>query len=290
MQLIAIATKLKCKAPNLACLIFAILLLLPLLAACQSSPGDELRVATSTAVIAQIVERVAGDKVSLSNIIPPAQCPGHFDVKPSDIRILADADIFFLHGWQGEKFSGGLIASTGNQDLEVVQLNVPGNWMTPPVQSEAAQVITAALSEADERHAAEYQQLLTEYQEAVSAKEAAIRQELDREALAKTNVLCDEQQAGFIKWLGLNVVATYGRPDTMTPKVVQELVDSGREAAVVLVIENMQSGATAGEELAEELGVTRIILSNFPGCYENTETWEKAIDYNIQLILEALHP
>ena len=85
------------------------------------------------------------------------------------------------------------------------------------------------------------------------------------------------------------MVASYGRPDTMTPKVVQELIDLGRQEEVTLVIENMQSGVEAGKGLAEELGVTRIVFSNFPGGYENTETWEKAIDYNINLILEALH-
>jgi zinc transport system substrate-binding protein len=50
----------------------------------------------------------------------------------------------------------------------------------------------------------------------------------------------------------------------------------------------MQSGKDAGAGIAEELGCTRIILSNFPGGFEDTETWEKAIDYNIELIMEAI--
>ncbi len=289
MQLVATATETKLKIPSLARLIGVITLLTLLLTSCQSSSADGLQVVTSTSLIAQIVERVAGDRVSVSNIIPPAQCPGHFDVKPSDIHMLVDADIFFLHGWQGEQFSEDLIASAGNKDLQVVQLNIPGNWMKPSVQSEAAQVITAALTEADNRHAAEYNNSLTEYQEILSSKEAEIDQQLAGENLANTNILCADQQTDFIEWLGLNVVASYGRPDTMTPKVVQELVDLGRQEEVTLVIENMQSGAEAGQELAEELGINRIVLSNFPGGYENTETWEKAIDYNINLILEAVH-
>lgn len=289
MQLIAIATKTKLKILNLLYLICLIPLLAILLAGCRSSSVSELRVVTSTSLIAQIAERVAGDRVSVSNIIPPAQCPGHFDVKPSDMQMLAEADIFFFHGWQGEKFSTELIASAGNKNLQVVQLNIQGNWMTPSVQTEAAQFIATALTEADSRHAEEYKQSLAQYQEKISSKEAEIRQKLAGEDFANTNVLCAEQQTGFIKWLGLNVVASYGRPDTMTPKVVQELVDLGRQEEVTLVIENMQSGAEAGKGLAEELGVIRIVLSNFPGGYENTGTWEKAIDYNIDLILEASH-
>jgi zinc transport system substrate-binding protein len=70
--------------------------------------------------------------------------------------------------------------------------------------------------------------------------------------------------------------------------VVKELVDKGREAGVTLIIDNIQSGQDAGAGIAEELGCTRIILSNFPGGFDNTETWEKTIDRNIELIMAAL--
>jgi len=83
-------------------------------------------------------------------------------------------------------------------------------------------------------------------------------------------------------------VATYGRPDSLTPQVVKELVDKGRAGNVSLIIDNLQSGENAGKAIAEELGLKRIILSNFPGGFDNTETWEKAIDRNIELILNAV--
>ncbi len=95
-------------------------------------------------------------------------------------------------------------------------------------------------------------------------------------------------QAGFVKWAGLNIVATYGRPDSLTPKVLKELVDKGRGGGVTMIIDNMQSGKDAGKGIAEELGGKRVILSNFPGGFDNTETWEKAIDRNIELLLEAI--
>lgn len=65
-------------------------------------------------------------------------------------------------------------------------------------------------------------------------------------------------------------------------------MDKGREGKVTLVIDNMQTGGESGKSLAEELGVKHIVLSNFPGGYENTETWEKAIDKNIELILNSV--
>jgi len=268
------------------------LVIASILGGCQSAQTSQLKVVTSTSMMAQIVERVGGDFVDVVNIIPPAQCPGHFDVKPGDVQRLADADLFLLHGWQGEIFSQELIASANNPDLTVATIDVKvgenTNWMTPPVQLAAVDRIVAALSEVDAENAATYQELAAEYKGGITAKEAEIEAKLAKEDLASINVMCADMLEGFIQWTGLNIVAVFGRQDSLTPQVVQELVDTGREENVTLIIDNLQSGQDAGAGLAEELGCARIILTNFPGGFDNTETWEKAIDYDIELILEII--
>ena len=268
------------------------LIITPILGGCAPAETPRLKVVTSISLIAQIVERVGGDLVDVVNIIPPAQCPGHFDVKPSDIQKLADADLFLLGGWQGELFSQELIDAANNPDLTVVTLDIPSNpqsnWMTPSVQQEAAEKITAALSRVDTENSAAYQDSAAEYKDKIEAKAAEIKARVAGEDLSSINVICSGMQAAFVRWVGLNSVAFYGRPDSLTPQVVKELVDKGREEKVTLIIDNMQSGKDAGAGIAEELGCARVILSNFPGCFENTETWEKAIEYNVDLLLGAI--
>lgn len=268
------------------------LVIAPILGGCASAETSQLKVVTSTFLIAQIVERVGGDMIDVINIIPPAQCPGHFDVKPGDMQELADAELFLMHGWQGEMFSQDLIASADNPDLTVAEINVRvgenTNWMTPPVQLAAVDRIVAALAEVDAENSSAYQELAAEYKDSVTAKEAEIEAKLAKEDLASINVMCSNQLPGFIQWVGLNIVAEFGRPDSLTVQVVKELVDKGREESVTLIIDNLQSGRDAGKAIAEELGAQRIILSSFPGGFDDTETWEKAIDLNIELILEAI--
>ena len=176
-----------------------------LISGCSSEQSDKLKVVTSTSLIAQIGERVGGDRVSVVNIIPPAQCPGHFDVKPGDIQMLADASLFLIHNWQGEKFSDDLIASANNENLTTIMVDIPGNWMTPPVQREAADKIAAALAQIDPGNSAAYQQAATEYKADVTAKEAEVTQQLEQLNPGSVNVLCDEQQTGFVKWAGFNI-------------------------------------------------------------------------------------
>jgi len=254
---------------------------------CTAKGAEKLQVVTSTGLLAQIVERVGDEMVDVVNIIPPAQCPGHFDVKPGDIQMLADADIFLMHGWQGEKFTDDLIASANNPDLSVFKVDLPGNWMTPQVQSQAIDIVTGIISQADERNSAAFQKNAESFKASVNAKGAEMADKLARANVSEVNVLCADQQAGFIQWAGFNVVATFGRPEDLTPQVVKELVDKGREGKVTLVIDNMQSGQDAGAGIAEELKSARVILSNFPGGYEGMETWEKTMEYNVALLLTA---
>jgi len=259
-----------------------------ILGGCQAEETAQFKVVTSTSLLAQTTERVGGELVDVVNIIPPAQCPGHFDVKPSDIQKLADAQLFLLHGWQGEMFSQELIESANNPDLTVVIINIPGNWMTPAVQLQAVDEVTAHLSQLDAENSTAYQQSAAELRNVIQAKGTEAEAQLAGQELSSINVMCAEQQAGFVGWVGFNIVATFGRPDSLTPQVVKDLVDKGREENVTLIIDNLQSGQDAGAGIAEELDCDRIILSNFPGGFDNTETWEKAIDENIRRILEVV--
>ena len=277
----------------LALIIIGILILSPL-TGCndEETTSPRLRVVASTSQITQIVERIGGDGIEVVNIIPPGQCPGHFDCSPADIQKLVDADLFLLHGWQGEVFSDDLIASADNNELNVVRLDVKVgenmNWMAPPVQRAAVDKITEVISQADPANSAEYQAAATEYKEIITSKEAETREKLALIDPASVNVICGQQQIGFLKWAGFNVVGFYGETDTWTPQTVQDLVDLGINENVALVIDNMQSGIDAGTGIAEDINALQVTLSNFPGGYENTETWEETIDYNVEQLIEAL--
>jgi zinc transport system substrate-binding protein len=277
------------KAGLIASLIGVLLLTLVVLPlGCTSEATPNLKVVTTTSLIASIVEKVGGDKVQVANIIPPAQCPGHFDVKPSDIQMLADAQLFLTHGWQGEMFSTDLIESADNPELKVVSLNIPGNWMTPTVQAQAVGNITSTLAEIDPQNAGYYQNNARSQQAAITAKGNELKARLEAGNLSQFNVICSEQITGLVQWTGFNVIASYGRPEDLSIKDLQDLIEKAKEASVALVIDNLQSGFNAGEAMVQDIGAIQVTLSNFPGGFDDTETWEKAVEKDVDLMLEAL--
>jgi zinc transport system substrate-binding protein len=259
-----------------------------LLSGCSTEETSKIKVVTSTSLLAYIVQQVGGDRVYVVNLVPPAQHPGDFDVRPSDIQTLADASLFLLHGWPGEGYADKLIASANNPNLTVVKANVDGNWMIPSVQLAATDRVADVLSQVDSENTSAYQKSAEEYKKSILSEESDIKSRLNKANVSQINVIASVRQADFLRWAGFNITATYTTPDSLTPNVVKDLVDQGRAAKVALIVNNLQDSADAGKGLAEELGAKNLNLSNFPGGFENTDTWEKAIDKNVELLLNSI--
>jgi ABC-type Zn uptake system ZnuABC Zn-binding protein ZnuA len=277
------------KKPRGILTVFLALVLASLLFASGCTPGasSKMSVVTSTSLLYYITQQVGGDKVNAVNLVPPAQHPGNFDYKPSDVQTLASAKLFLLHGWRGEGYADKLIAAANNANLSVVKANVDGNWMIPGVQVAATDKVAGILFEADKANAAAYQKAAETYKQRIQAKEADIKTRLAKANASQLNIIASVRQADFLGWAGFNVVGTYVDAASLTPQAVKDLVDKGKAAKVTLVIDNLQGAKDAGKGIAEELGAKDINLSNFPGGLDNTETWEKTIDKNIDLILAA---
>lgn len=260
-------------------------LLLPL--SCSPSPGD---VIAGTSLIAVIAEDLAEGKLDVQNLIPPGMCPGHYDVKPSDIEALANSKALLIQPWQEEKANiTSLIEAADNPDLIVKVIAVEGNWMAPPVQAEAVEATAAALGEIDPQNSALYQQRAEDQLGAIQAKGEEAKARLLEAEVGEVRVICSQEQTGFVKWAGFDLVATYGRPEELSVADMEQLVVQAKEAGVTLVIDNLQSGGTANSEtMAQDIGAAQVTISNFPGGFEGTETWEKNLNNNVDLLLEAL--
>jgi zinc transport system substrate-binding protein len=257
----------------------------------------KLKVVTSTSQIAQIVERVGEGRVDVINLIPPTQCPEDFSLMLDDLKIVANADLLLFHHWQEEQFHQHSIDSTDNLGLNIAKINVQGNWMIPEIQLMATNRITEILVQVDSENGAFYEKNAARYQRQIQKKEAQLRDRLNDEQLKElyfiddltaVNAICTESAVEFVEWTGINVIATYGKPDSVTPEVVEELKDFGRSNGAWVVIDNYQCSKNAGAEIASALGVPSIILTSSPIEDRYIDTWEQSIDHNIGLIVNGL--
>ena len=255
----------------------------------HAQPSTDIMAGSS--FITSIIQNVSDGKLEARTFIPPGVCPGHYDVKSSDIEALANSKAFFIHNYQ-QNYENvtGLIEAAENPALIVTVINITGNWMTPPVQAEAVGKIAEALGEIYPENAAYYQGNATERVQVILSKGVEVKYTLIEAGIEEVKVICAEMQAGFVGWAGFDIVATFGRPEDLSPADVNQLITEAKQAGVALIIDNLQSGSTTlGASIEQDVEAIPVTISNFPGGFENTETWEKAIDKNVDLLLAALN-
>jgi zinc transport system substrate-binding protein len=269
--------------------ILALILTSGLMGGCtQSENTAKLKVMTGTSLVEDIVKQVGGNHVEVFNLVPPSQHPGNFDVKPSDIQNLAAAKLLLTQGLPGETYIDSLVTSANNPNLTVVKANVAGNWMIPVVQSAAVDKVLLTLMDVDPDNATDYQTAAVKYKQAIADKDTELSAKLVKANVAGINVIASTRQADFLAWAGFTVVGTFDSAASLTPQAVKDLVDIGKAKNVKLVVNNLQDSEDAGKGIASSISAKNINLSNFPGGFNNTDTWAKAIDYNVNLLLNGI--
>jgi zinc transport system substrate-binding protein len=236
----------------------ATLLLLPV--ACRRPAAGPVRIVASTTLIATIVNTVGGPAFSVTTIAPAGHCPGHFDIRPSDVLSTNEARLLLNHGW--EEWFPRLEQSIDNLQLRRVTLLTKGNWMVPPLQTQAAEEITALLLDLAPERADSLRAALDRYKVRVDSAGAVVRATLARKTLPPA--IAADKQAPFLQWAGFRVVATYGRAEDFTAGELNRLARIAVDSGVGIIVDNLQSGPDAGRLLADELKVGHVTLTNFP--------------------------
>lgn len=95
-----------------------ILLLLMTIALCgcisQTEDTAQVRAATTIIPLGEFVSAVGGERVDVSVLVPPGAEPHTFEPSPSQIRQIADADIYFKNGVGLESWMDNIIGVNPN--------------------------------------------------------------------------------------------------------------------------------------------------------------------------------
>ena len=257
------------------------------LASCREAPRP---IIAGTGHIQAIVRELTDGEREVRTLIPPAMCPGHFDMRPSDLEALARGGLLIVAAWQRHlpNVADVIQAARVSPDRLCV-IDVPENWMVPARQAEAIEAVARVLEDHPPDPVPDATTKAAGRVQAVRAFGQQLKRRLAKAEPGDVGVLCDEQQADFVRWAGFDIAATYGRPEDLSVAVVEHLIEQGRRRRVALVIDNLQSGdAKTGAALARDIGAVHVVLSNFPGGFDGTETWEKAVERNVGLLLGAI--
>ena len=248
---------------------------------------DGLYVVCMTTVLASIVEQIGGPYVEVEAIVPAGFCPGHYDIRPSDVEAVSKADILLGHiavfPWV-EK----LLQAAGRSVDDLIMLH--GAWNTPEGAISYVKNITEILCthpKTNSTMASYFTEMNATVCSELQELASYLKSRAEELGVGSIKVICMQWQVPFVSWLGFNITATFPPPERMSPKDIEALVSKGREEGVAIVIDNLQSGTEVGTEVAREIGAEHVVLTNFPGAAPGTKTLADMFRHNAYQLFNA---
>ncbi|MCM8788278.1 MAG: metal ABC transporter substrate-binding protein [Candidatus Omnitrophica bacterium] len=261
--------------------------LLTLVSVVSCAIARSIEVVSTTSQLAAIVSEIGKNYVNVTVLIPPGMCPGHYEIKPGDIKKLSNRGIFVYHGWEG--FIDDISKSVPDAGSRMFKIDVPGSWLVPEIQIKAAEKIAEALKNTDPEHKKIYENNLQLHKKEMKKVDRKIKNFVFNHKLKGIKVICSDMQKDFLTYLGFDVIDCFGRDEEITPGQITRLINNIKNHKVKIIVSNMQSGTSTGEMLSKRTSTAHVVISNFPGGLENTKTVEATIMKNIDLLKAAVY-
>jgi len=216
-------------------------------------------VTSDTILSGMIASLLPPNRYSIEAMFPPGQCPGHYDVKLSDIEKMKQAELTV-------SFSGMPFMDKAGSDGGAQLLVDAGgrNWMAPDSYIYGLGVLADGLSKRFPEDKDEIMRRKEETVHKVKAEANSLIEKIKRAGIFGKPILASSMQKEPLEWMGFRVLGEYGRQEAMSTREVVRLSEIGRDQHAIMVVDNLQSGPDAGKGIAETLGAPHVVLTNFP--------------------------
>ena len=240
----------------------------------------------TNSILADFTSNLLTENVNIEYIMPAGVCPAHFDTSPSDVSLIASADIIISLGW--EPWLNDLLDASGNTDVEQIKCAQLGEWNIPTGAKKYVEKIRDELSllfpDLNDTIQTNAQEYIAQIDETAEDLQEIV---VSNDFLNK-KVICMEWQKDFVEWLGLNVSYSYASPEGLSVQDELDVINAASSGDVCTIIDNLQSGTEFGARIASESGASHIIFTNFPGAIPDTDTYLEMITYNANQLIDGI--
>ncbi len=243
-----------------------------------TSSEATLQVVTTFLPITYFTEAVAGDRATVTQLLPLTVDPHDYQAKPSDVQSLADADVLVENGLELESFLESLIDSAANLDLMVIDSSEgvaaiahadeseheeghdhgdedPHVWLDPKNAIQQVENIRDGLIDADPEGQAVYTANAAAYIAELAELDLAISKQLAPYA-GQAFVTYHDFAEYFAQSYGLGVEHLVGLPDgSPAPADVQRVIDTVKSADLQVLLTEPTRTGNAFEAIASDLDI-----------------------------------
>lgn len=297
---------------SLAAVLLAACMLL--LAACQvnshtapeeQAKSDKLTIVTSFYPVYLAAINVARDVpgVEVFNMTQPATgCLHDYQLKPGDLKMLGEAEVFIINGAGMESFLDKVV----NQlpDLKIIDAGIgiplieghggeggnPHLWVSIANAILQVKNIGRQLAALDPEHAAQYSANTNAYVDKLEALRARMHQTLDG-AKERDIITFHEAFPYFAREFNLNVVSVIEREPGSEPNAAElaDTIETIRKSKIKAIFAEPQYPAKAAEAIARETEARVFILDPVVTGPLEIDAYLKIMEANLKTLEEALN-
>lgn len=277
--------------------------------------GEKLPVAASIFPVADMVRQIGRDHVDVITIIPPGASPHTFSLKPSQVKKISTARIFFIIGAGLESWTEKLAPSAQYLSRKIVlsedmllikgidrhhpqedpldgetESANPHIWLDPENAKTIVDRIVDALGRIDFENKDDYERNGDAYKNELDSLDDTIRNTIARFGI-KRYVSFHSAWDYFALRYGLESVGTIeaspGRHPT--PKTILKIVKQIRKHNIKAVFAEPQLNPRIAEVIAREVNARVLMLDPIGGPdLKGRDTYIDLMKYNLGILQEAM--
>ena len=242
--------------------------------------AEKIHIVASDTILSGMSEALLPpDRFEVAVILPHGQCPGHYDLKLSDIALVKNA--YLVVSFLGLPFMQGAEIDA-NRHFPV---DTRGrNWMVPEFYIAGLEMLATGFSELFPESAPLINERKEQAIQEVAEKKAALDARIKSAGIGQKAVISAAMIRQSLEWMDFRVAGTYDRAEFISAKEIADLIRTGKAEEAVLIADNLQSGPDAGKGVSEALGIAHVTLANFP--LENG--YIATLEDNVNAVLAAM--
>ncbi len=244
-----------------------------------AGPDDGLRIVSTVAPITSIVANIAGERASISGVVPEGTNSHTFEPPPQVSRVMEDADVVFVNGLQLEEPTFELAEENAPEDAVVVKLGDevlpesdyvydfsfpkedgkpnPHLWTDPTYAIRYADVVERTLVQRDPANAGYYEKNHDAFVAKANAlSEALVADQATIPGGKKQLLTYHDAYAYFAKTYGWEVIGAV-QPSNFEdpqPKEIARIIDQVRERQLPVIFGSEVFPSKVLEQIAAETG------------------------------------
>jgi zinc transport system substrate-binding protein len=233
-----------------------------------AEPVGVLNIVVSIVPQQYFVERIGGERVNVTVMVPPGFSPATYEPKPEQLQTLSKADAYvrmrvpFEEAWMERIVSANqdMLIIDQAEGIERIGDKDPHIWLSPPLVKVQAQTIYAGLVELDPDHEAEYAANLETFLADLDELDTDIQETLSHLESRKFLVF-HPAWAYFARDYGLEMIPVQIEGSDPSAAEMADLIQTAQENNIRVVFAQPEFSTESAEAVAQEIGGQVLLIS-----------------------------